>query len=48
MAWNRLIPEEEHILVQWGTERPFTGEYDDFCRPETYICRRCDTPLFSA
>lgn len=48
MPWNRLTREEERVLVQRGTERPFTGEYDDFYRPGTYICRRCNAPLFSS
>ena len=27
---------------------PFTGEYDNFFKPGTYICRRCDTPLYKS
>jgi len=48
MPWNILTRDEERILVHRGTERPFTGEYDDFYRPGTYICRRCNAPLFSS
>lgn len=48
MPWNRLTPAEERVLVQHGTERPFTGEYDNFYQPGTYICRRCNAPLFSS
>ncbi len=29
-----------------GTEPPFTGEYDDFFEPGTYVCRRCNAPLY--
>lgn len=43
---NPLTPEEERIIVHKGTEAPFTGEYDHFFQPGTYICRRCQTPLY--
>ena len=43
---NTLTPEEARVIVAKGTEVPFTGEYDDFFREGTYVCRRCDTPLY--
>jgi len=45
MQLNKLTPQEEHVIVNKGTEMPFTGEYDDFFLEGTYVCRRCDTPL---
>ena len=48
MSYNQLTPAEEHVIAHKGTERPFTGEYDEFYRPGTYICRRCNAPLFSS
>lgn len=48
MVFNPLTPEEEHVIVAKGTEAPFSGEYDDFYEDGTFICRRCNTPLFSA
>lgn len=44
---NTLTPEEERVIVGKGTEAPFSGEYDDFYQPGTFICRRCNAPLFS-
>ena len=43
---NKLTKEEERVIVHKGTERPFTGEYDDFCEKGTYVCRRCNAPLY--
>ena len=44
--YNQLTPEEERILLHKGTERPFTGEYNNFKAAGTYTCRQCDTPLY--
>lgn len=46
MKHNKLTPEEEEVIVHKGTEEPFTGEYDTEFREGTYICRRCETPLY--
>lgn len=48
MPYNPLQPEEERVIVHKGTERPFTGEYDKFYNPGTYICRRCNKPLYTS
>ena len=46
MKLNPLTPGEERVIVNRGTEAPFTGEYDDFFVEGTYVCRRCNTPLY--
>jgi methionine-R-sulfoxide reductase len=44
--WNKLTPAEERVIIHKGTEMPFTGEYTDSKATGTYICRRCETPLY--
>ena len=46
MKMESLTSEEERIILHKGTERPFSGEYDDFFEKGTYICRQCGTELF--
>lgn len=43
-----LTPEERHILLNQGTERPFCGGYLENKGNGTYQCRLCDLPLFRA
>lgn len=48
MAYNNLSSEETSVIMGKGTEAPFSGEYDNFYQDGTYICRRCNNPLFEA
>jgi peptide-methionine (R)-S-oxide reductase len=43
-----LTPEERHVLLEHGTERPFCGVFTDQKQPGTYCCRLCGLPLFRA
>lgn len=44
--WNELTPEETYIIVDKGTEMPFTGKYNKHKAKGTYVCRRCEAPLY--
>ncbi len=44
--FNRLQPEEARVILGKGTEPPFIGEYTNLKDPGTYICRRCNAPLY--
>lgn len=41
-----LNSEEKYVIEQKGTEKPFTGKYNDFYEDGTYICRKCGAELY--
>ena len=43
-----FTPEERHVILHQGTERPFCGLLLDHKKPGTYVCRLCGLPLFSS
>lgn len=45
-SYNRLNSEESRILIDKGTERPGSGEYLEHDESGTYVCRRCNSPLY--
>lgn len=48
MEWNKLTPEEERVILRKGTEMPGTGELLANKQKGTYICRRCNAPLYKS
>ena len=45
-SYNKLSQEEERVMIQKGTEAPFTGEYNDFFEKGMYHCKQCNAPLY--
>jgi len=45
---NKLTDEEQRVILNKGTERPFTGEFDEHKISGTYICRQCESELYSS
>ena len=43
---NKLTEEEKSVIINKGTERPFTGKYNDHFKIGIYACRQCGAPLY--
>lgn len=46
--FENLTPEERSVIVNKGTEAPYTGEYNDFYEPGVFVCRACNNPLYES
>ena len=44
--YNKLTGEEARVILRKGTEPPSSGEYADTEEEGTYVCRRCNAPLY--
>lgn len=48
MHLNPLTPEEEEVIVNKGTEKRFSGEYEHMEDEGAYVCKRCDAKLYES
>ena len=46
--YNKLTKMEEFVILQKGTERPWTGKYVDHKETGVYVCKRCNAPLYKS
>lgn len=46
VEYNQLTDFETYVIVNKGTERPWTGEYVDHSETGVYVCKRCNAPLY--
>ena len=48
MKKNELTREEKIVIIDKGTEAPFTGEYVNNKEMGVYVCRQCEAPLYDS
>ena len=46
--YNSLTPEEARVIIGKGTEAPYSWEYENHHEKWVFLCRQCDTPLFTS
>ena len=46
--WNKLTEQESRIIIDKGTEMPFTGEFNDWKYEGVFVCRQCEQPLYNS
>ena len=48
IKFNKLSFEEERVIIDKGTEVPFTGEFNNHFEEGEYTCKRCDAVLYKS
>lgn len=46
--YNPLNDAEEYVILNKGTERPYTGKYYKHDAKGVYTCKQCDAPLYES
>ena len=46
--FKNLTSKERKIIVDKGTERPYSGKYNNHYKKGTYVCKACTNPLFKS
>ena len=48
VKYNELNYDEKRVILQKGTEAPFSGEHETNWSKGTYVCKRCNAPLYGS
>ena len=48
ISMDKLTPEEKRVIIDKGTEAPFTGAYVNNKATGVYVCRQCGSPLYDS
>ncbi len=46
--WNKLTKNEQYVILEKGTEPPFSGKYYNHFQKGKYVCKQCNIELFSS
>lgn len=47
-SYRPLNDFEKYVIVDKGTERPFSGKFYQHHESGTYVCKRCEAPLYKS
>ncbi len=48
VEYNALSEQEAQVILHKGTERPGSGVFEAFWQEGTYLCKRCNAPLYTS
>jgi peptide methionine sulfoxide reductase msrA/msrB len=48
MKYNELNDKEKAVILYKGTEAPFIGEYNNFREKGVYVCKQCNSQLYTS
>jgi peptide methionine sulfoxide reductase msrA/msrB len=45
---KELTAKEKYVIIDKGTEAPFSGKYFDYNEKGIYVCKQCGSPLYKS